>query len=416
MYILEQVAAAFVFSCRLERRDKIKIRYFAAAGILLLLGVMMSRIVDRIVIQANAADLAAGEYFSWHALVYSLGIVAVMTGIILYTRRVSLMEAVYAETCAYLTEHIAYCIRILCNSLFGSPVADGVEDVLYWVIHVAVYLAAYYLFAKNMIRKGHYYAAPKRTIALLVYALAIILIISLYASTYKFEKLHAIYAIAFSVYVLVSQIDRQKQLAEQEEGTIRQLLMVAQREQYDLYRQNVSTVDRKCHDLRHQAGHLLNSAADEAQREEIKSLMRDIMIYDSFVRTGNRNLDTILNQKNEACTGKHIELTCVADGRSLNFLDPVDLFAVFDRMLDKAMTEVGRLPENERRIHLTVSDKLGMIIVAVEYPSVGANTGKSSQEREQFLRAMELTVEKYDGSVQITEEDNTVVRIVLQEP
>ena len=73
MYILEQVAAAFVFSCRLERRDKIKIRYFAAAGILLLLGVMMSRIINRIVIQANAADLAAGEYFSWHALIYSLG-------------------------------------------------------------------------------------------------------------------------------------------------------------------------------------------------------------------------------------------------------------------------------------------------------------------------------------------------------
>ena len=85
-------------------------------------------------------------------------------------------------------------------------------------------------------------------------------------------------------------------------------------------------------------------------------------------------------------------------------------------MLDKAMTEVGRLPENERRIHLTVSDKLGMIIVAVEYPSVGANTGKSSQEREQFLRAMELAAQKYDGSVQITEEENTVVRIVLQEP
>lgn len=415
MYILEQVAAAFVFSCRLERRDKIRVRYLAAAIILLLLGVMMGRITDSIVIQENAADIAAREYSAWHGLVFSLGIVAVMTGFIVFTRRVSLMEAVYAETCAYLTEHIAYCIRILCNSLSGSPVADGMEDVLYWVIHVAVYFAAYHLFAKKMIRKGHYYAAPKRTIALLVYALAIILIISLYASVFQFEVLHAIYAIAFSVYALVSQIDRQKQLAEQEEGAIRQQLMVAQKEQYDLYRQNVSTVDRKCHDLRHQAGQLLNSAANEAQREEIKSLMRDIMIYDSFVRTGNRDLDTILNQKNELCTGKHIELTCVADGKSLSFLDPVDLFTVFERILDRAIAEVSSLPEQERRIHLTVTEKLGMIIVTVEYPSDGANMKENSTEREQFLRAMELAVEKYDGSIQITEDENKVVRIVLQE-
>jgi hypothetical protein len=109
-------------------------------------------------------------------------------------------------------------------------------------------------------------------------------------------------------------------------------------------------VDRKCHDLRHQAGHLLKSAASDAQKEEIRSLMKDIMIYDSFIRTGCRDLDTILTQKNEVGRRKDIELTCIVDGKLLSFMDGADLFAVFDRVFEKAIGEAGILPKDLRRI------------------------------------------------------------------
>lgn len=413
MYLMEQAAAALVFTCSLEHRERPGLRYFLA--ILCLLALFFA---------FEASDLSAvsGEGGPWYEglMGTTMGIlvlIGIYTGLILMICRVSFMEAVYAEICAYLAEHMAYCLRILANWAAGRNIADGTDHVLYWAIHILVCLAAYFLFARKMIHNGHYFAAPLRTTVLLFYAISIILVASVLATSFHFESLHAVYALAFSGFALFSQLDRQKQLAELEEGAVRQQLMIAQREQYELYRQNVSTVDRKCHDLRHQAGHLLKSAVDEDQKEEIRSLMKDIMIYDSFIRTGCRDLDTILTQKNEVCRRKDIELTCIVDGKLLSFMDGADLFSVFDRVFDMAIGEVESLSEDRRRIRFHVAEKYGIIAAAAEYPQPDRAGGWNDPQDGQFLRTVELFLEKYEGTVQISDREGMrTIRIALQAP
>jgi hypothetical protein len=387
-----------------------------ALAVLLVLALGMGCIME------GVSERPAPDVSIWNigitTMIYSMAITAVLAGFMVFIYRISVTEALYAETCAYLSEHMAYCIRILVNRAAGRNVADGPEHFLYFAIHILVCLAAYFLFAKKMIHKGHYFAAPLRTTALLFYALSIILVVSIFASAGHFEVLHAVYALAFSGFALFSQLDRQRQLAELEENAVRQQLMIAQREQYELYRQNVSTVDRKCHDLRHQAGHLLKSAVDEAQKEEIRSLMKDIMIYDSFVRTGCRDLDAILTQKNEVCRRKDIELTCIADGKILSFMDGADLFAVFDRAFDRAISDAAGLPKELRRIRFHVAEKFGLITAALEYPCPAEKKeGKGGSRDDQLIGALELALEKYEGTVRISEEGSTeCIRIAMQAP
>ena len=416
MYILEQAAAALVFSCRLERRKESGIRSVLSLALVLFLALGMTGI------EKALRQVPAGSGSAWTAglstVGFSLAITFLLAGTMVFIFRVSFTEALYAEICAYLAEHMAYCIRILAGLAAGSDAAAGPGHFLYWAIHILVYLAVYRLFAKRMIHKGHYFAAPVRTTVLLFYALSIILVASSLASLFHVEALHAVYALAFSGFALFSQLDRQKQLAELEKSAVRQQLMIAQREQYELYRQNVSTVDRKCHDLRHQAGHLLKSAVDEAQKEEIRSLMKDIMIYDSFVRTGCRDLDAILTQKNEVCRRKDIELTCIADGKLLSFMDGADLFAVFDRAFDRAISDAAGLPKELRRIHFHVAEKFGLIAAALEYPCPAEKKeGKGGSRDDQLIGALELALEKYDGTVRISQEGSTeCIRIAMQAP
>jgi hypothetical protein len=417
MYLLEQAAAALVFTFLLERRDRPRLQSFLAA-LLLLAGCFAIDAASQYA-YSGGGQPAEGSWSAGPAgaAVSNMVIVGIFIGLIAFIYRVSLMEAVYAEICAYLAEHMAYCIRILANWAAGRNVADGPEHFFYWAIHILVYLAAWFFFARKMIHKGHYFAAPLRTTVLLFYALSIIMAVSILASTYDFEPLHAVYALAFSGFALFSQLDRQRQLAELEESAVRQQLMIAQREQYELYRQNVSTVDRKCHDLRHQAGHLLKSAASDAQKEEIRSLMKDIMIYDSFIRTGCRDLDTILTQKNEVCRRKDIELTCIVDGKLLSFMDGADLFAVFDRVFEKAIGEAGILPKDLRRIRFHVAEKFSLISAAAEYPLPEGKKKYDDAGDSQFLRSLEFTLEKYDGFVQIRDLDGSrCIRITLQAP
>ena len=419
--------AAVVFSIRLERRENYGIRAAACAAAAVCMGVLSESLFRNSYAPAAVlSPVSRNMSIAAVACLYSLAIVAVIVGMLLFTCRITPIEAVYAATCAYLAEHIAYCVRILADAATGTGAAEDASHWSYWVIHAAVYASAYWLFARKMTHHGHYYAAPGRTIGLLVYAILVILVLSVLSSLGNFRVLHAAYALAFSVFVLFSQIDRQQQVAAQEESAVRGQMLIAQQEQYDLYRENIRIVDRKCHDLRHQAGRLLKRAEGEEQKEEIKALMRAIMIYDTFVRTGSRELDTILTQKNEICRREDIALTCVADGKALRFIDPANLFTIFEWLFDLAIGEVRKIPAGHRRIHLTVSGKMQLVIIAVEYPAgmpgnrTATAAAKDPADREtgrRLMHSLELALEPYDGTVQRSGADGmTVLRVVLQTP
>ena len=75
-----------------------------------------------------------------------------------------------------------------------------------------------------------------------------------------------------------------------------------------------------------------------------------VQIYDSIVKTGNEVLDTVLTEKSLFCAANNIKINCIADGRRMDVMDPVDLYTVFGNALDNAIESVKQLENREMRM------------------------------------------------------------------
>ncbi len=408
MYILEQLLFTIIFSFRLEKRK------LSARRGLMLFGVLACLVGAQILITYPLRRPEMSRFvpdYASPAVVFSsfvicAGVFFLMVLLIRVVCAVSLAEAFYAGTCAYAGEHIAHCVRLLVSSIAGGSLADFPHP-LYWIINLAVAVVCLYFFACPMISREHYSAPPTDTLRYLTVMILVILCLSVLATAYGFQLQHALYALVFCISILYYQTERQRALAREREASVREQLLVSQKAQYESYKENVDLVNRKCHDLKHQVAALRMLGAAE-QHEAIREIEDSVLFYDSFVKTGNEGLDTILTQKNLLCAENKILFTCVADGGLISFMDPVDLFTLFGNMLDNAIEAVVKLPEERRSIHLTISEKLGVVLIREENPIAGdlktedgrIATTKSDRENHGFgIRSMELVAEKYDGSL-----------------
>ena len=185
--------------------------------------------------------------------------------------------------------------------------------------------------------------------------------------------------------------------------------VLAERErQYERSRENIEAINVKCHDIRHQIRRLAQdgAAVDPAVLDDIA---REVDVYDSAVRTGNDALDTILTEKGLACRTAGITLSCIADGKALEFMSAADTYALFGNALDNAIEAVMPLPEDERTISLVVRRVAGVISIHVENPCASVptlradglpETTKGDRANHGFgVRSMQLTVERYGGTL-----------------
>ena len=123
-------------------------------------------------------------------------------------------------------------------------------------------------------------------------------------------------------------------------------------EQYQLTRESIDLINEKCHDIRKRVADLRGPALSD---ESIERIQDSIRVYDASVRTGNDALDVVLTSKSLVCAQNGIELTCLADGAALAFMEDDELYFLMENILDNAIEAVTRLPEPEQRsISLTV--------------------------------------------------------------
>ena len=107
--------------------------------------------------------------------------------------------------------------------------------------------------------------------------------------------------------------------------------------QYQQSRESIELINRKYHDLKHQIA-VLRAEPDAARRGAFLDAMEaDIRQYEAQNKTGNSVLDTVLTSKGLYCARNQITLTCVADGRLLDFMGVMDLCTLVGNALDNAI-------------------------------------------------------------------------------
>lgn len=417
---IEMVSAVLLFSWPLTKRNNYWLRLAFGLAITAALIIVSSMGASDDAVWAN---LLSSELYVvvFTTTVFWCGILFAVCALLIWgIHAVRLREALYCAACAYLMEHLAYCARILCGLLSpsGSITAGSPE---YYLICVIVYAAVYQVFARKLIQDGKLVTTAQESLALTLVTLFVVIAMSVAASIYQFETAHAVYAPFCCIAVLFGQVKQQQQIKYQSELALQQQMWSLHKAQYEMSRESIDIINRKCHDLKHQVAALKHIHDPKRKDEVIDSLQSSVMIYDAVLETGNEILDTVLTEKSLIC-GKHeIALSCIADGKQLAFLDPVDLYTLVGNALDNAIEAVLPLPAAERLIRIRVQEKAGLVFLRIENPYSGALelrdglpvTRKEDRQNHGFgLKSIRDIGEKYHGLLTIEAEANQFVLLL----
>ncbi len=153
-----------------------------------------------------------------------------------------------------------------------------------------------------------------------------------------------------AVVLLSLQNDMERVQEAQKELELLNQMWHRQQEQYKLSKENIDIINRKCHDLKHQMA-ALRAIRDKSEIDrQVSEMENAVMIYDSVIHTGNTALDVVLTEKGLLCEAKQINMTCMVDGKLLNFVDTVDLYTMFGNALDNAIESVIQQQDQQKRV------------------------------------------------------------------
>ena len=195
-----------------------------------------------------------------------------------------------------------------------------------------------------------------------------------------------------------------------EESTLRNLLEM-QYSQFQVSEESVAMVNQKYHDLKHQIAMLKTSLKEDSDKptEYLDQMLDEIRQYEAQFKTGNSVLDTMLSAEAMKCQTRGIELTVVADGSCLSFMNPMDISAIFGNALDNAIESAEQIPDpNERLIHMSVTRQKSFLRIQVENRYTGKVkfhhhlpiTTKTDKNLHGFgVKSMKQIAEKYGGSM-----------------
>lgn len=196
-----------------------------------------------------------------------------------------------------------------------------------------------------------------------------------------------------------------------------------QRTNYEMLAQSMEIVNIKYHDLKHQIAIIREGLDKEESIAYLDKMEQEIRIYEAQNKTGNKVLDTILTAKSIYCQNHWIEMTVVAEGAALSFMEPMDISALFGNLVDNAIESVEKIPQKEKRlIHLAVAHQKGFVRIRLEncyeqQPKIEGGRIKTSKSDSRYhgygMRSIESIVKKYDGSVTINAKDGWFEQRIL---
>ena len=228
----------------------------------------------------------------------------------------------------------------------------------------------------------------------------------------------------FAGLILLYCIDAQRQEAYLSNEV--QTMDVVLRRQYEHFRlaeTNNEAMHRVYHDLKNQIA-FIRSEKDETKKEQYLSEMdRIVSTHEAEANTGNSVLDTLLTGKNLLCLDEGITMTIYADASDIGFMDVMDICSIFGNAVDNAIEYETQIPDkNCRLIKVTVRSQNNFLLIRIDnycQEKIEVNDGliPSSKTDNQVhgygLKSIRRSVEKYQGSLTLEQQDDWFSLIVL---
>jgi sensor histidine kinase regulating citrate/malate metabolism len=161
----------------------------------------------------------------------------------------------------------------------------------------------------------------------------------------------------------------------------------------------------------------------DIRKKYLEDLENSIKYYEAQYKTGNEVLDTILTSKLITCLDNNIIVTCIADGKLLNFISAMDLCSIFGNAIDNAIESVLKIDDKEKRL-IKIATYAENELLLIRFENFYLNplqishgnfvtTKKDTRFHGYRLKSIKSTVEKYGGNVSITTSNNWFRLIIL---
>ena len=415
-FIFEILAAIALFTFWMERKPYFILR---VTGVILVLFAVTT--VYGLLFTQNA----------WTAnFRYILIFIICLLGIEL-SFRVQLRQALFYMTAAGLVQHLMFKVARLTSSIIFRgwlEAADQICQYGYAFMTLPLFVIFYYLFARRL---NHADSDFKKPLSTLFPLIGMLLCVSIFHNLFEAYnanlnlKAHIIFSlldITSCLFMLQLQCEMVGREQSERNNYILEHMIYQQKKQLETEKETIELINIKCHDLKHQLALL----GDRIPQEQIVDLDRTISIYDLTAHTGNDALDTLLTRKSLFFEQKQIRFDYIADGNSLSFMKPTDVYAMFGNALDNAMEAVEKMRDIERRyIGMKIWSDKGMVMIHIENCYDGElclegklpRTTKRDTRYHGFgMKSNRMIVDKYDGDMSIHVGELFTISILIPIP
>lgn len=294
------------------------------------------------------------------------------------------------------------------DGLDGGLNTGLVDWLLYFGIRIAVYFVVYRVVPfrpyDNLDQKS-----LRQVVALSIFCFAVMVVPDTIRNEIGTTGMAGVivnrfYHLSVGAFVLFTLTSVDFQSRYRQEKAIIEQALDDERKQYQQLKEDMDIINVYCHDLRHQ----IKSFSVKLTEKELDSLSRAMELYDSNIKTGNEVLDVVLRAAQMRCRKEEIELTCLADGAALDFIDVRHLYSLFNNALNNAMEAVRKLADRSKRvISVTVARQDGALVIEVvnffdgNMPADGGSTKREKGQHGFGLKSMRYVAESYGGRLSV---------------
>lgn len=381
------------------------------------------RLIPCLIVFNMLAEVIPGRYNwdilmigDWFTLSY-LVMVLLLIGILCFCYKIKLVEACNYVAAAYSVQHIIFNMIPLLKRVLQF-LEMGVAGNLFFkiVVECAVWALFYFLFVRRIKDIEQSADNKKAQVIFSCITIFIVYVISLWARVGgQLNTAVMIYTILCCVFLLVIQFHIFERSKMQRDQEITKYLLQLTQKQYEQNVHNINLINIKCHDLKHQIGKLKHISDEEERNRYIAETQEAILIYDAFVKTGNKALDSVITEKGLVCQGKGIRLCSIIDGEAIAFMEDADIYALFGNALDNAIASVEDESEEKRIITLNVIRQGSFVKIHMDnycgdkLRFVGGlpETTQNDESYHGFgCKSIKMIAEKYHGNVHMSREDD----------
>ena len=393
------MAAALLYACFYPRRKLFWLRFLPTAAVYLSLPYWVGYFPPW---------LTVGGWFTFSFRLYFV----LCWLLIWFCFAMTWRQALFFSTAAYAMQNCMDEAYRLTSSALAPLSVGAIPLALIKVGITAVLLVLFYFVFARRLRGAEDRFAVKNgsLIALSVITVGIVYVLSLYAKVLQVDNVvRGLYAVCCCLLLLLFQFGLfEKGNVEKKNEQIRRMLAL-EHEQHRLSKENIEAINMKCHDLKHQIAALRGMTDEERREAQLREIEKQVMIYDSFVKTGNGPLDIVLTEKSLLCERYGIRLSCLVDAAGLSFMEEEDIYSLFGNALDNAVESVKKDSAARRKpISPAVSVKGRMLVIHIDndcpqpvtFRDGLPETTKEDKANHGFgMLSIRYIVEKYGGTL-----------------